>query len=692
MTVRDWLRPPRHLLAAFFGVALVSAGTLAWLAVQVVRQDAALETQRQRERLEQAADRTAAFMQQSLSALDPHLGGALPSTDQLPPHVSFVAIEARDVQLIPDKSLPYVPGRASAVAEQRELFAEGERREFAARDLSGARAEYQRLAGTSHAAIRAGALVRLARIARKRQDLNAALQMYERLERMGLVTVDDLPAGLVARVGRASLFAENGRRDELVSEAAALQRDLHGRRWPITKSEYEFYTRQADEWAGARAAPDPDALARAEAVDWLWQNRAALPSTSRRVLMLTVAPSYVTWRASPRGVIAIAGGPDFLQALCDTGSDDVECSIVDVEGRVLIGHRPVSRFAALRTASAAGLPWTLQIAGARTASSAPSPRRRFVVAAFAIVLLVLVAGWYFIVRAISRELRVSRLQSDFVAAVSHEFRSPLTSLSHIAEMLAHDRFASDAIRRKAYDVLVRDTDRLRRLVEGLLEFGRMESGDAALRLTDVDIAALVQSTVSEFEGRAAAEGFHIDLTIGASDLVVRADRDALSRAVANLLDNAVKYSPDCRTVWVTVEHESTFVSVSVRDRGFGIPADEQHDIFDRFVRGAGPKLLRIRGTGIGLAMVREIVRAHGGAVRLASEPQQGSTFTIVLPLVQERARARTWGVERDPTRDVRRSELVVGRAPRDDVAWASHERQIYAHDHARGMNTEPPES
>jgi hypothetical protein len=118
---------------------------------------------------------------------------------------------------------------------------------------------------------------------------------------------------------------------------------------------------------------------------------------------------------------------------------------------------------ATRTAASAGLPWTLHVFAPPdlAAASSSSPRRQLLMLILAVVALVLAAGWYFILRAVTRELRVSRLQSDFVAAVSHEFRSPLTSLSHIAEMLAHDRLPSDEVRRRSYGVLVRDTDRLR---------------------------------------------------------------------------------------------------------------------------------------------------------------------------------------------------------------------------------------
>jgi signal transduction histidine kinase len=325
-------------------------------------------------------------------------------------------------------------------------------------------------------------------------------------------------------------------------------------------------------------------------------------------------------------------GPAFVAALCTSVvPSNLRCALSDPEGRTLVGDRPPARMVATRTAAAAGLPWTLHVSAAPDPIASPfSPRRRLLMLTFAVVGLVLLAGWYFILRAITRELRVSRLQADFVAAVSHEFRSPLTSMSHIAEMLADDRFPDDTVRRKAFDVLVRDTDRLRRLVEGLLDFGRFEAGAAALRLEAVDVAALVRATVADFQERVAQNGYRIELT-GATDAVTaRADREALARALWNLLDNAVKYSPECHTVWVEMSRRSDQISIEVQDQGIGIPIAEQREIFDRFVRGGDSKARRISGTGIGLAMVREIVRAHGGEILLTSEPGRGSRFTVVL--------------------------------------------------------------
>ena len=651
MSIREWVRPPRHLLLVFLAVALISGGTLAWLGLQLVRQDTALEAQRRRERLEQTADRVVAVMQQSLSALDVPLNGGAVTSEAVPADVSLIVVEGTHVRVAAGDRLLFVPVRAGQSSERRELFEEGERLEFAVRDLRSARQEYLRYADSSDGSVRAGALVRLARVARKFRDTAGALRAYDALERID-DRAGDLPAGLVAAVGRASIWAETGRTDDLVKASATLRRDLQSGRWPLTRAQYEFYTRQATEWSGSAADEDPDALARAGAIDWLWQNRSMLPATSRRVLVIDRVPAYVAWRVSANGLSAVAAGPHLIGRLCQTAPSDSECSALDSEGHVLVGRHPAGPSVALRTASSTGLPWTLQIADV---SQLPlrSPRRSLLIAVFVVVLFVLAAGWYFIVRAIARESRVSRLQSDFVAAVSHEFRSPLTSLSHVAEMLANNRFSSEVMRRKSYDVLLRDTERLRRLVEALLEFGRMEAGNAGLRLEPLEIGAVVRSVITEFEGRAAAESFHIDLAINMPETLVPVDREAFGRALSNLLDNAIKYSPECRTVWVRVECDADRrVLVVVRDRGLGIPASEQREIFTRFVRGAAPKSLRIKGTGIGLAMVRDIVRCHGGAVRLESAPGQGSAFTMVLPPATPHAES-----ERSPTAVDQRAQL-----------------------------------
>jgi signal transduction histidine kinase len=314
-------------------------------------------------------------------------------------------------------------------------------------------------------------------------------------------------------------------------------------------------------------------------------------------------------------------------------------SLSDAEGQTLIGDASPLPSAAVRPAAAAGLPWTLHVFNA-PGPQPPTPQRPFLLLVLVLVTLVLGAGWFFIFRSLARERQIAELQSDFVAAVSHEFRSPLTSIGHISELLAHGRLEADGPRREAYGVLVRDTARLRGLVEGLLDFGRFDAGPSAFRFEEIDVGELVETTVADFRDRAAAEGFRIDVVGSLESVVARADREAMTRALWNLLDNAVKYSPDSRTIRVELAATGDRVAVGVRDRGIGIPSEEQQRIFDRFVRGTAAKSRRIRGTGIGLAMVRQIVAAHGGEIAVASEPGQGSCFTIQLPVVSRGS--ETW--------------------------------------------------
>jgi signal transduction histidine kinase len=160
----------------------------------------------------------------------------------------------------------------------------------------------------------------------------------------------------------------------------------------------------------------------------------------------------------------------------------------------------------------------------------------------------------------------------------------------------------------------------------------MEAGTSPYRFQQLDAATLVQSVVEQFQSEIAGRGYHVALDADGSSATVAADAEALSTAIWNLLDNAVKYSPEARTVWVTVGREGALVMIRVRDAGLGIPHAEQHDIFKKFFRGATARAENISGTGIGLAMVEYIVTAHRGRVAVQSQPGAGSTFTIQLPI------------------------------------------------------------
>jgi signal transduction histidine kinase len=247
-------------------------------------------------------------------------------------------------------------------------------------------------------------------------------------------------------------------------------------------------------------------------------------------------------------------------------------------------------------------------------------------------------GGYAIVRVLQRELALSRMQQDFVAAVSHEFRTPLTTLRQITEALEDGRVSSEQTRNTYYQSLSRATQRLQRLVEDLLDFRRMQSGSVEYRLARINARQLTDQIADEFQQDVQHRGFQVATNV-APDVWLLADREALGRALWNLLDNAVKYSADSRRIELQAQRRDRFFVWSVKDYGIGIPASERSMVFHRFYRGNEAQRTGIRGTGIGLAMVEQIARAHGGEVSVISEPGAGSVFTFSIPVDTVECRA-----------------------------------------------------
>jgi signal transduction histidine kinase len=269
---------------------------------------------------------------------------------------------------------------------------------------------------------------------------------------------------------------------------------------------------------------------------------------------------------------------------------------------------------------------TLSVSNGRN-GDAGTERQRLLVWGFAVLLVVITGGTLFIARAINRELAVARQQADFVAAVSHEFRTPVTSIHHLAELLAKARMTEPAQVQTAYGMIASESERLKRLIESILDFGRMQGRTFPFRLEAMDVNEWARGVVEEF--RASGTGVSFAGPEGAA--MIMGDQEALRGAMWNLLENAVKYSPAGTHIQVRVELREQRVEISVEDEGMGIPKAEQGRIFSRFYRGEAARVSGTRGTGIGLALVKEIAEGHGGSARVESEPAKGSVFTLSLP-------------------------------------------------------------
>lgn len=252
--------------------------------------------------------------------------------------------------------------------------------------------------------------------------------------------------------------------------------------------------------------------------------------------------------------------------------------------------------------------------------------------AIAALLAVIWSMW----RVFNREMALSRLKQSFVADVSHELKTPLALIRLFAETLLSDRINSDEKRREYYQVISRESGRLTHLINNILDFARIDSDRKAYSMYPLDVGSLVRQTYEAYQIQLDHEGFEHQLVVADDLPEVFADRDAIAQALINLINNAMKYTDqDDKFLGVDVSAETRRgqhgVLISVSDRGIGIKPEDRNLLFTDFYRSSDERVRRQRGAGLGLALVKHIVDAHGGIVDVESRLVKGSTFRIFLP-------------------------------------------------------------
>lgn len=234
---------------------------------------------------------------------------------------------------------------------------------------------------------------------------------------------------------------------------------------------------------------------------------------------------------------------------------------------------------------------------------------------------------------LARVLSTQNSQRDFVANVSHELKTPLTSVQGFAQALLDGTADTPEARHQAAQVIYNEAGRMRRMALDLLDLARLDSGTADLKMASVDMTALLNGVMEKFSPLASKAGVNLHLDL-ANDLpILNGDGDRLAQVFTNLVDNALKFTPRAGTVAIRAVQDRGEVQVSVSDTGEGIPADAIPHIFDRFyqadsARAGGEK----HGAGLGLAIVHDFVVAHGGRISVRSAPGRGTAFIVHLPL------------------------------------------------------------
>jgi signal transduction histidine kinase len=255
----------------------------------------------------------------------------------------------------------------------------------------------------------------------------------------------------------------------------------------------------------------------------------------------------------------------------------------------------------------------------------------------ALMVLVIALAAIFGLRYTLRQVELAQLKSSFVSNVTHELKTPIALIRLAVETLEMRRYTSPEEGARFLHTIGRETEKLSQLVDNVLDFARLESGRSVFQLQRIDMAEVAREALETFRPRLEHQGFKVEVEIPAHLPAVMGDERALTQCLLNLLDNAVKYSRDRRELRISAGTRESRVTVSVADRGIGIEPGDQHRVFEKFVRLETGLVHDVKGAGLGLALVNQIMRAHHGHVELVSTPGGGSTFTLVLPVVGEDA-------------------------------------------------------
>ncbi len=533
----------------------------------------------------------------------------------------------------PGRTLLWVPRAPSLPPVEHPDLASVERLESQG-NTATAFDRYLALSASPTPAIRAGALFGLARLERAALAWDAALSRYQSLATLTDVGIAGAPVDLQARRARCGVLEAAGRGEALHREAEQLEADWLDGQWALDRASWMLVNDDLSRWTGRQVVTDPLRAAFSEAATRYWIEEAAGRSMSSTVIDVD-GTSIVVWPGADGDVLAttearLRSWVDEAAAVAGVPADAVRITL-DATDNAGPATSPAAFVAEPRLT---GLPWAITVSRVE-APGTPWTGEAMLYASLAALVVFVAAGGYSVVRLVRREMAVGRLQSDFVAAVSHEFRTPLTTIRHVVELLGESDELPPDRRQEFYRAVGRNAERLQRLVESLLDFSRMESGRTPYTLTRIDAADLARTVVSDFTNDMQSRGRAPRVIVDApTSAPVDADVPSLGLALWNLLDNAVKYAPEESEVAVTVRQDAGRVTLAVRDRGYGIPAAEQREIFGRFARGEAARRRGIRGTGIGLAIVAHVAHGHAGQAEVTSAEGQGSEFRIVLPAAE----------------------------------------------------------
>jgi two-component system phosphate regulon sensor histidine kinase PhoR len=345
------------------------------------------------------------------------------------------------------------------------------------------------------------------------------------------------------------------------------------------------------------------------------------PPTSRRLLV-------VAWHDVGRIV------KDTMPSLFAEASSPSRVNVVDEDGRIVYGPPlRTGQFTVAVRFPTTLYGWRVQVSPSGSDELTARFQNRALLEFVMMVLasIVVVLGVVTILLAAERERRISTLKSEFVANVSHELKTPLALIRMFGEMLQSGRVATDEKRQQYLEIIVGESERLSALIENVLDFARVERGRQAYEFAPGDVGEAVVRAVNVYRHQAEREGVEVSVELEGDLQHPRVDARAVQLAVINLVDNALKYAAGSKVIQVRASRAASYIAVRVTDHGPGVAEEDRERIFERFVRGSAAGTRTVRGSGIGLALVKHIAESHGGRAWVERAVGGGATFVVLLP-------------------------------------------------------------
>jgi signal transduction histidine kinase len=622
-TAGDYRRRARRI-ALLLSAILIPTAAVILLVVRVVRQETELSERRASEQRREVLDQLRRELTARLQALRLEEVNRLigESGRRLPPNSPIVFV----APLMDDRMVvPWEDGRTAplSTAEFARAQREAESREFRQHDPAAAVAAYRRLLEMARSPWEQCS----ARLWLGRSYLKAGMTAdAERIDRAALQACGDVSDadGVPLGVYAAERLLANGKSDEAVTDFL-----LRRARAPQWRSPNEAFILQAllRRSSSSAAAEALRTLAveirNAEQISTLVQDMhdrlGVLQRASRS------GPGDLAWMGY--------GDEPWLLTLVSPTSFAPPV-IMAVSSRRIVPEGVTLRVGPMADAFPLGDGFVdLHVQWPPGRFTVPPPVPGVLYASMLCVVFgaALLAG-YLLLRDVHRETETAAMRSHFVASVSHELKTPLTSIRAHAETLLLGRADSAATTADYLKTILSESERLTRLVDSVLEFSRIEQGRKTYHLQPTQLEDVVRSAAKTMEYALSQLGFTLTISSDGSAPTLLADPEALTQAILNLLGNAMKYSGEARSIDMRIGTRDGEAFVDVVDHGIGIARDDQSRIFERFHRVQSIETAGIAGTGLGLPLARHVVEAHRGRIAVVSDPGRGSTFSVRIPL------------------------------------------------------------